>query len=312
MGEQINFTPEEDELMELIEDSIGAGKTKEDIIYNLSDKYQDITTSRFDYLFSIAKCKVQFKDSSKLSFKERNKKTYKANKDKNDTKDQVLKMLKQGASIADIANELNITQPTVSYHKTRLIKQGLYKEPKKMKVQEKDIPKKDLVINTKETKPKEIPVTCPEEHIPDEEIQDKADENLMNEIDILLNAPNSDFKADKNLDKEVIIDNKIDRLEGKENGISKEFNTKEIVEVEKPKHKENSVNKIEEKYDMWEVCKQLIKDMDPIEAVLFHKAFSELWELSKNSTVDRLNNCCNDLIKLMHEINVKENGIYEK
>lgn len=306
MGEQINFTPEEYELMELIEDSIGAGKTKEDIIDNLSDKYQDITTSRFDYLFSIAKCKVKFKNDGKLSFKERSKNTYAANKNKNETKVQVLKMLKQGLSMTDIANELNITQPTVTYHKTRLIKQGLYKEPNKIEVQDKDIPKKDLVINTKETKPKETPITCPEEHIPDEEIKDKADENLMNEIDTLLNTPKSDFKTNENVDEEIIVENKIDRLEGKENGISKEFNTKEIVEVEKPKHKESSVNKVEEKYDMWEVCKQLIKDMDPIEAVLFHKAFSELWELSKNSTVDRLNNCCNDLIKLMHEINVKQ------
>lgn len=306
MGEKVNFTKEEDELMELIEDSIGAGKTKEDIIDNLSDKYQDITTSRFDYLFSIAKCKVKFKAGANEDYKKRKEKTYEANKNKNDTKEQVLKMLKQGASIADIANEVNITRPTVSYHKTRLIKQGLYKEPKKIEVQDKDIPKKDLVINTKETKPKEIPITCPEEHIPNEEIQDKADENLMNEIDTLLNSPKSDFKADENLDKEIIVGNKIDKLESKENDISKEFNTKEIVEAEKPKHKESSVNKIEEKYDMWEVCKQLIKDMDPIEAVLFHKAFSELWNQPNEGTVENINQCCNDLIKLMHEINVKQ------
>ena len=57
---------------------------------------------------------------------------------------------------------------------------------------------------------------------------------------------------------------------------------------------------------MWEVCKQLIKDMDPIEAVLFHKAFSELWNQPKERTVENLKQCCDNLIKLMHEINVKQ------
>ena len=365
MGNNVNFTKTEEELINLMADAIIAEKNKNEIMMFIGEReeFDEITTSRFDYLYSIAKCKATFKDNKKLDFKERKGKTYKATKGKGETTKQVLKLLQKGLSVTDIATELNIKQSTVSYHKSRLIKENLYQEPtqateeeptqeikedKPIKKSEQvlellqqgfkeiDISKKlnlaphtveyhivnlikeglytkepkedtlkDIDANREENKPEEIPITSQEENIPAKEIKEKEYEKpnteLIDEIDILLNNSKNDFKADENSDKVVINENITNNLEIKEND-------KQSEPVKAKKQKRNKTITEEFKYDMWEVCKQLIKNMDSIEAVMYNKAFQDMWEAAKDCTVEKINIVCDDLIKLMHEINIRRAG----
>ena len=201
----------------------------------------------------------------------------------------------EGYKELDISKKLNLAPHTVEYHIVNLIKEGLYtKEPKEDTL-------KDIHANREENKPEEIPITRQEEHIPVKEIKEKEDEKpntqLIDEIDILLNNSKNDFKADEKIGKAVRVENRTDNLESKEND-----KQSEPVKVKKPKHKKTTT---EYEYDMWEVCKQLIKNMDSIEAVMYNKAFQDMWEVAKDCTVEKINKVCDDLIKLMHEINIR-------
>ena len=251
----INFTKEEDELIALIEDAVIAGKNKMDIIDNLDDKFADVKATRFDYLYSIAKCRAMYKNSSEYCYKKNSKSFADHNKSK---KEVAIELNHQGKSIPEIAKELEVEVHTVEYYLgckkevkkakavsrkqkvLELTKQGMDKNDiaKKLDIKEHTVNCYITMLRKEGKLPayvrnKKMPEGCPQDNYSDEIIP----------FDELIKPATSDFKADEiKADKSIVKHAKCVQEVGKVENI----NNIKPVDVKAFKERVNPENEIEQ------------------------------------------------------------------
>ena len=294
----INFTKEEDELIALIEDSVIAGKNKMDIIDNLDDKFADVKATRFDYLYSIAKCRAMYKNSSEYCYKKNSKSFADHNKSK---KEVAIELNHQGKSIPEIAKELEVEVHTVEYYLgckkevekakavsrkqkvLELTKQGMGKNDiaKKLDIKEHTVNCYITMLRKEGKLPayvrnKKMPEGCPQDNYSDEIIP----------FDELIKPATSDFKADEiKADKSIVKHAKC--VQEGENSVKHPgyYNT--------------------EHYECWSVWKEIVDayNIPPVQAALLFNVLKYVWRYAvKGTPIQDLNKAANYIEELIREV----------
>ena len=320
----INFTKEEDELIALIEDAVIAGKNKMDIIDNLDDKFADVKATRFDYLYSIAKCRAMYKNSSEYCYKKNSKSFADHNKSK---KEVAIELNHQGKSIPEIAKELEVEVHTVEYYLgckkevekakavsrkqkvLELTKQGMDKNDiaKKLDIKEHTVNCYITMLRKEGKLPayvrnKKMPEGCPQDNYSDEIIP----------FDELIKPATSDFKADEiKVDKSIVKHAKCVQEVGKVENINnikpvdvKAFKEKvnsennittceELAEKMKNSHQKSIQQQVKhpnyyntEHYECWTVWNEIVKayNIPPVQAALLFNVLKYVWRYSAKGT----------------------------
>lgn len=290
----INFTKEEDELIALIEDAVIAGKNKMDIIDNLDDKFADVKATRFDYLYSIAKCRAMYKNSSECCYKKNSKSFADHNKSK---KEVAIELNHQGKSIPEIAKELELEVHTIEYYldnsKEIKNKQNTTKRQQVLDMLKSGISKHEISQKlgisihsidcyiSKFRKEGKLP--------PSSKSKSTQQDNYSDEIipfDELIKPATSDFKAD-----EIKVDKSIVK------------NAKCVQEGENSVKHPNYYNT--KHYECWSVWKEIVDayNIPPVQAALLFNVLKYVWRYSaKGTPIQDLNKAANYIEELIREV----------
>lgn len=332
----MNFTKEEDELIALIEDAVIAGKNKMDIIDNLDDKFADVKATRFDYLYSIAKCRAMYK---KTNYKDTSKSFADHNKSK---KEAAIKLSQQGKSIPQIAKELELEVHTIEYYldnsKEIKNKQNTTKRQQVLDMLKSGISKHEISQKlgisihsidcyiSKFRKEGKLPPSNRVKSIP----QDNYSDEII-PFDELIKPVTSDFKADEiQVDKSIVKNAKCvcegDKVEN--------INNIKPVDVKAFKERVNSKNNITtgkelsekmknslqksiqqqvkhpnyyntEHYECWTVWGEIVKayNIPPVQAALLFNVLKYIWRYSaKGTPIQDLNKAANYIEELIKEV----------